>query len=142
MSYTLHVSHFFFSSFPSILCPFSHSPLFLTFFYCPFQCLLPCVLHSPPSFKRSSPILPLPPFPPLLSSASHVPSDRFLCLSTFGSNAARAAFQPTASGAASLCPLLMRLRAGTSRKSQLQGCSGTGCAGHGGRGASTAPHAL
>lgn len=30
--YTLHVSYIFFSSFPSILFPFSHAPLFLTFF--------------------------------------------------------------------------------------------------------------
>lgn len=65
--------------------------------------------------------LSLSSFPPLLSSAFHIPSDRFLCLSTFSSNAARAAFQPTASGAASLFALLMRLRAGESRKSQVEG---------------------
>lgn len=49
-------------------------------------------------------ILPSSALPPLC-----VPSDWFLCPSNFSSNAARAAFHPPASGAASLCALLMRL---------------------------------
>lgn len=133
----LHV----FSSFPSILFPFSRPPLFLTFFIFHF-CLLPCILHSPPSFKRSPPILSLASRPPLPSSAFHVPSDWFLCLSNFSSNAARAAFQPTASGAASLGALLMRLRAGKPRKCQVEGSAQQGLCGAWSRLASAAPHAL
>lgn len=94
---------------------FSYPPLI---FYFPFQCLLPHVHLFPPSFKCSSPILPSASFPPLSSPPLRVPSDWFLCPSNFSSNAARAAFHPPASGAASLCALLMRLRAGKPRKCQ------------------------
>jgi len=117
---TLRLLHFFlfisfhpFSFFASRFIPYH--------FYFPFQRLFPRILHSPPLFIRSAPFLPLASFPPLLSAASPVPSDRFLCLSTSSSNASRAAFRPTASGAASLCALLMRLRAGKSRKSGAPG---------------------
>lgn len=64
-----------------------------------------------PRFSLLHPSLLCP--PPL-----HVPSDWFLCPSNFSSNAARAAFHPPASGAASLGALLMRLRAGKPRKCQ------------------------
>lgn len=112
--------HFFlFVSFHPV--SFFTCPFIPYLFYFPFQCFLPRILHFLPSFKCSSPILSLASFPPLLSSTFHIPSDWFLCLSNFSSNAARAAFQPTASGAASVCALPMRLRAGKSRKSQVQG---------------------
>lgn len=91
-------------------------------FYFPFQCLLPPHIHLfPPSFKCSSPILSPASFPPLPSPTLHAPSDGFLCPSNFSSNAARAAFHPPASGAASLCALLMRLQAGKPRKCQVWG---------------------
>lgn len=91
---------------------------------------LPFLLSMSPSFHTSFPSLfqilfsnsfSLTSFPPLLSSTFHISSDWFLSLSNCSSNAARAAFQPAASGAASLCALLMRLRAGKPRKSQVQG---------------------
>lgn len=97
---------------------FFHIPL--SSFYFPFQCLLPPHIHLfPPSFKCSSPILSPASYPPLPSPTLHAPSDWFLCPSNFSSNAARAAFHPPASGAASLCALLMRLRAGKPRKCQV-----------------------
>lgn len=105
----------FLSSFFFFLFFFSYPPLI---FYFPFQCLLPHVHPFPPFFKCSSPILPSASFPPLSSPPLRVPSDWFLCPSNFSSNAARAAFHPPASGAASLCALLMRLRAGKPRKCQ------------------------
>lgn len=121
---------FFFLTFPFIPFPFT------------FECLLPCILHSPSSSKHSPPIPSLASFPPLLSPAFHVPSDWFPCLSNFSSNAARAAFQPTASGAASLCALLMRLRAGKPRKSQEEGWAQRGLRRAWERPPSAAPHAL
>lgn len=105
----------FLSSFFFFLFFFSYPPLI---FYFPFQCLLPHVHPFPPFFKCPSPILPSASFPPLSSPPLRVPSDWFLCPSNFSSNAARAAFHPPASGAASLCALLMRLRAGKPRKCQ------------------------
>lgn len=94
--------------------------------------LIPCLFFFHVNVSFLAHFIPLPlsnlllqfsltSFLPLLSSTFHIPSDWFPSLSNFSSNAARAAFQPTASGAASLCALLMRLRAGKPRKSQVQG---------------------
>lgn len=120
-----------YSTFPIAPIPPSSCPLFLLLHRSllinllspPCQCVLSCVLPVFHYFTiSSSSSFSLPPSLFLLHAlpSLKMPAEWFVCLSHFSSNAARAALHPTASGAASVYPLLGRLRAGKTRKLWVQ----------------------